>query len=100
MLRAENLAAVRVADLLGAEDGIAGACAQLLEGNELTMPLLTGEEVFEQHAPADLVEKGSSVRYPAIHVYTERLANKLREKFRKFSGTATLAIDVRASHEH
>jgi hypothetical protein len=85
MVRAENLAAVRMADMLRAGDGVAGACAQLLEGENLMMPLLTGEEVFEQQVPADLAEKGSSVRYPAIHVYTERLANKLREKFRKFS---------------
>lgn len=100
MARTENLAAARLAEVLRAEDGIASACAQLLEGEDTDVAALSGDEIVEQHVPADLAEKGACVRYPAIYVYCERLANKLREKFRTFSGTATLAIDIRASHEH
>ena len=100
MARAENLAAVRLAEILRAEDGIAAACAELLESEDARIQALTGDEVLEQHVAADLAEKGSSVRYPAIHVYCERLVNKLREKFRTFSGTATLAVDIRASNDH
>lgn len=100
MARTENLAATRLAEILRAEDGVASACAQLLATEETDLTPLTGEEIIEQQVAADLAEKGSCVHYPAIHVYCERLANKQREKFRTFSGTATLAIDIRATHEH
>jgi hypothetical protein len=34
-----------------------------------------------------------------VHVYCDRVANKLTEKFRTFSGTARLVIDVRVTHD-
>ena len=49
---------------------------------------------------ADLAEKTSGVRYPVVYVYCEKVVNDLREKFRTFSGTADLCVDIRVSHEH
>ena len=49
---------------------------------------------------ADVAEKTSGVRYPVVYVYCEKVVNDLREKFRTFSGTAELSVDIRVSHEH
>ena len=100
MPRPENMATRTLAGLLRAEDGVAGTCARLLleEGSVLTP--FSPESVVEQYVSPDLAEKASSIHYPMIHVYCEKLTNTLREKFRTFSGTATLAIDIRTSHEH
>ena len=35
-----------------------------------------------------------------MYVYCEKVVNDLREKFRTFSGTAELSVDIRVSHEH
>jgi hypothetical protein len=86
--------------LLRAEDGVAGTVSRLILEEGLPLTPFSPEAVVEQFVTADLAEKTSNVRYPMIHVYCEKLTNKLREKFRSFSGSATLAIDVRTSHEN
>ena len=37
---------------------------------------------------------------PIVYVYCEKVVNDLREKFRTFSGTADLCVEIRVSHEH
>lgn len=80
--------------------------AELLRGDETHLPLVSGPvgpgaaEIVELQAPADLGDKAITVRYPVIHVYCERIVNSLKEKFRSFSGTADLSVDVRVTHEH
>jgi hypothetical protein len=100
MAQPENQAAKTLAEILRAPDGVAQKCAELIAAEGLYMAPISADAVVEQYVAADLAEKASSVRYPMLHVYCERLINKLREKFRTFSGTATLAVDVRTSHEH
>jgi hypothetical protein len=39
------------------------------------------------------------VQYPAFSVYCEKIVNDQREKFRSFSGTVGLAIEVRHSQD-
>jgi hypothetical protein len=39
------------------------------------------------------------MQYPTFFIYCEKLNNTLREKFRTFSGTATLTIEVRVTHD-
>lgn len=100
MPQPENMAAQTLAGILRSDDGVAGKCARLILEEGLMLTPFSPDAVVEQHVTADLAEKGGSVQYPMIHVYCEKLTNRLREKFRSFSGTATLAIDVRTSHEH
>jgi hypothetical protein len=52
-----------------------------------------------QNAAADLVERAGAVRYPMVTVYCEKVINDLREKFRSFSGSAQIAIEVRHSQD-
>lgn len=100
MARAEKLARGTLVGLLRANDGVEESYANLLAAEDFAAAPLTAAEVLEQYVSADLADKGSSVRYPTVQVYCEKVSNKLREKFRRFSGTATLAVEIRVSHEH
>ena len=54
---------------------------------------------LKQNVPAETLEKANSAMYPSIAVYCEKLSNTMREKFRVFSGTARLVIELRVSHD-
>lgn len=55
--------------------------------------------VVAENVAADIAEKSAGAQYPVAVVYCEKIVNELREKFRSFSGTVTLAIEVRYSHD-
>ena len=56
-------------------------------------------QVRAQNVAADLAERAMGVQYPAVNVYCEKIVNDLREKFRTFSGTAQMAIELRHSQD-
>jgi hypothetical protein len=87
-----------LSQLLCGEHGLTEAAASL-RLDKLPSPLGSASVVELQAAP-ELVEKSSNVKYPTVHVYCDRIRNTLHEKFRKFSGTADLNIEVRVSHDH
>jgi hypothetical protein len=64
------------------------------------VPCVAAADIIERHVAADVAEKTTGVRYPSIHVYCEKVVNDLREKFRRFSGSADLVVEIRVSHEH
>jgi len=73
-------------------------------GGSLTVGVLTeagseGPPLRAQNAAAELVERSGTVKYPLVSVYCEKVVNDLREKFRSFSGTARMAIEVRHSQD-
>ncbi len=53
--------------------------------------------VVVENVAADVAEKSAGAQYPVAVVYCEKIANELREKFRSFSGTVQLSIEVRHS---
>lgn len=87
-----------LAQLLRGEHGLDEAAANL--SMDLVKSPLGSSSVVELQAAPDLVEKSANVKYPSVHVYCDRIQNTLKEKFRKFSGTADLNIEVRVSHDH
>jgi hypothetical protein len=48
-------------------------------------------------APVEAYEKTTALRYPVVTIYCERLRNTQTEKFRIFSGSALLAVEIRVS---
>ncbi|HWC99464.1 MAG TPA: hypothetical protein VG456_22045 [Candidatus Sulfopaludibacter sp.] len=56
-------------------------------------------QIRTQNAAADLAERGEPVVYPAVNVYCEKIVNGLTEKFRRFSGTLQMGIEVRHSQD-
>lgn len=53
--------------------------------------------VVVENVAAEIAEKSAGAQYPEAVVYCEKIANELREKFRSFSGTVQLVIEVRYS---
>jgi hypothetical protein len=98
MAQIQTQATKRLLELLRADDGLAAVCAELQSGREDAPCEIPA--VLEQYVAADLVEKAVTVKYPVLHVYCDRLSNKLTEKFRTFSGTASLVVEVRVTHDH
>jgi hypothetical protein len=58
-----------------------------------------GASMRAQNAAADLTERAGAARYPLVTVYCEKVVNSLREKFRSFSGTVEIAVEVRHSQD-
>jgi hypothetical protein len=73
--------------------------AALAQSDRTAASLWQVSQVRAQNAAADLVERSSGTQYPAANVYCEKLVNKLTEKFRRFSGTAQMAIEIRHSQD-
>jgi hypothetical protein len=60
---------------------------------------LSAAQIRQQNVSADLAEQSGVVRYPTVQVYCEKIVNSLEEKFRTFSGTLQMAIEVRHSSD-
>lgn len=80
-----------------AETGLAFTVAAIAEREALPLPALA--EVQVQNVSADLIEKTAGAQYPRMHLYTEKITNSLREKFRTFSGTVRMVAEVRVSQD-
>jgi hypothetical protein len=55
--------------------------------------------VRAQNVAAELAERSGPTEYPALIVYCEKISNKLTEKFRSFSGTAQMSMELRHSQD-
>jgi hypothetical protein len=89
----------KLASLLRAPSGLPAGLAAIAYANKVTLPVMEASQIIAQNVPADLIEKTAGTKYPAYHLYCEKLQNTLREKFRRFSGTAQLSVDVRVTHD-
>jgi hypothetical protein len=66
--------------------------------NLVAQPIDTAQ-IYQQNVAPDVAEKSTVVKYPSVYVYCEKYANKLTEKFRSFSGTVQMALEVRHSQD-
>ena len=83
--------------LLRASSGLPSAIAEIAMRENVTLPKFDEAQLLAQNVSSDLAEKSQTFRYPAVYVYCDKISNSLREKFRKFSGTARLNIEIRFS---
>jgi len=60
---------------------------------------IAAAQVRAENVAAEMAERSNTVTYPAVNIYCEKVTNKLTEKFRSFSGTAQMAIEVRHSQD-
>ena len=91
-------ATAKVIGRLTGSAGMNSSIAALTEGSA-TVSALNVAQVRAQNVAADLAERSGSVKYPAVQVYCEKIANQLTEKFRSFSGKVQMAIEVRHSQD-
>src|SRR6187549_1351580 len=94
-----SAATVKVVRKLVGPGGVNANLAALTQSERDLAGLVESSQVRSQNAAADVAERILGVKYPAVNVYCEKIVNELREKFRTFSGTAKMAIEVRQSQD-
>ncbi|MEX2263564.1 MAG: hypothetical protein WD696_16525 [Bryobacteraceae bacterium] len=88
----------KTVEVLESPTGLSSAIANLAEAGLVLAPLAQSQLVT-QNIAIELAERNLEARYPAVHVYCEKLVNVMKEKFRSFSGTAQMIIEVRVSQD-
>ncbi len=63
------------------------------------VPSLSLASVLLGNASPEIYEQSLAIKYPTVNVYCENLNNTLKEKFRVFSGTAGVAVQIRHSQD-
>jgi hypothetical protein len=99
MAQAGNLASQTLLSLLRSSEGLNAALAAISLRENIRIPVLDEARIFSQNVPRDVAEKAQTFQYPVVYVYCDQVRNLLREKFRKFSGTARLNVEVRVSQD-
>ena len=92
--------AAKVIGRITAPTGMNAGLAALTAGNSSLASPVDAGQVRAQNMAADLAEHSSTVRYPVVHVYCEKIVNDLSEKFRSFSGKAHMTIELRHSQDN
>jgi len=99
MANVAHKAAGKVVDILSAPAGLTAAISALGQLEDVALAEIPTKQVVAQNVGFEVAERSLDVKYPAVHVYCEKLANLLTEKFRVFSGKASMAIEVRISRD-
>jgi hypothetical protein len=85
--------------LTDATAGVNTLAAQLAQDTSVDLSPFRPASVLTQNVSFELAEKALVVKYPAIHVYVDRVQNMLTEKFRMFSGKVRTIAEVRVSND-
>ena len=94
-----SAATVKVIQRITGPAGVNSGLAALKQaGNALASPLETAQ-VRSQNVAPDVADRSTTVQYPAMNVYCEKIVNTLKEKFRTFSGGVQMAIELRHSQD-
>lgn len=80
-------------------DGLAASIAMLRDSAEQAEALLEERQMGALQAPAELHDRVGKALYPVYQVYVEKVRNKMTEKFRRFSGTVEVVVEVRVSQD-
>ena len=79
--------------------GVNSAVGQLANDSGVPLAPVPPAHVINQNVPVALAERAVAVKYPVMHVYTDRVRNLLTEKFRSFSGKVRTVTEVRVSQD-
>jgi hypothetical protein len=85
--------------LITGTSGANSALAALTQGGGAPVSPLNAAQVRAQNAAADVADRSNTMQYPAVNVYCEKIVNNLAEKFRTFSGSVQVAVEVRHSQD-
>lgn len=94
-----TFATATVVGMIAGPTGMNTNLASLGSPDNLAAPLIDTAQIYQQNVAAELAEQSTTVKYPSVYVYCEKYANKLTEKFRSFSGTVQMAVEVRHSQD-
>ena len=79
--------------------GISPLVAQLAADSGIPLAPIPPAQIVNQNVPVAMAERGAAVKYPVVHVYSDRVRNLLTEKFRTFSGKVRTVAEVRVSQD-
>ena len=94
-----TLTTQKLLQLLSSEPGLPARIGQMSTGDGHPFPVFSAQQVIAQNVAADIAERSTGANYPLVQVYCSKLSNSLTEKFRKFSGQAQMAAEVRVSQD-
>jgi len=89
----------QVMQIITGASGLNASLAALTQADQALAGPLDMAQVRAQNVAADLAERATTVKYPVVNVYCDKVTNQLTEKFRTFSGTAQMTIEVRHSQD-
>jgi hypothetical protein len=92
-------ATAEVMKRIGGSTGMESSLAALRQDDPSIASQVQAAQLRAQNVAADLAERSEGTKYPAVQVYCEKIANTLAEKFRTFSGTVRMAVEVRHSRD-
>src|SRR5690242_884703 len=79
--------------------GVNAGLASLTQAEREFAGLMDASQVRVQNVAAETAERALGVKYPVVNVYCEKIVNELREKFRSFSGTVQMTMELRHSQD-
>jgi hypothetical protein len=99
MLSIARRATLKLQEVLTAPNGLNASLAALAQSGSVTVPPISPNNLFTDNVSSHIAEKSVEPKYTAIYIYCDKMANALTEKFRSFSGTVEMMIDVRVSQD-
>jgi hypothetical protein len=90
---------VKVIQRITGPSGVNSSLAALTQGATAPANPLDTAQVRSQNVAADLAERSTTVQYPAVNVDCEKIVNSLQEKFRTFSGSVQMSMELRHSQD-
>lgn len=99
MARIGSLTTNKLVRILLGSGGVPETVAAFAEEENLTLPSITPQQIFAQNVPPELSERSTVTKYPVLCIYCSKIVNLQREKFRTFSGDATMVIESRVSQD-
>ena len=89
----------KIVQWLTAPNGLnATISAMAQETGTLLQPVMA-RQFFTNNVSTEIAEKSEEVKYTAVYIYCDKIANTLVEKFRSFSGRLQMVIEVRVSQD-
>ena len=99
MVSIAGMATSKLQEFLTSPNGLNASLAALAQSESVTVSPVSPTNFFTDNVSSDIAEKSVEPKYTAIYIYCDKMMNTLTEKFRTFSGTIEMTIDVRVSQD-
>jgi hypothetical protein len=99
MARPGSAAANRILKLFTSAGGVNDNLDTLGQLENMRLAPLSEKQISTQNVSVELADRSAEVKYPAVYIYCDKIANLLTEKFRTFSGKAHMVAEVRLSQD-
>jgi hypothetical protein len=99
MTSVAHRATSKLVQLMSSPSGLNMSIAALAQAEGVPLSPVPATRFFTDNVSSDVAEKSTDLKYTAVYIYCEKIVNDLKEKFRAFSGTLQMQIDVRVSQD-